>query len=336
MKRTALIGIAILVACSSFAGQEYKAEEVRQFAEQDIKYLSGLLEDFLSEGNAFPVQRGPFNPTAAIYKALAPKHAESLPVMDKWGKPYQVYLGEAVNGVYGFKDRGPEDFLVASFGKDGRADAWRYDPSDPEGGFYPYHSPDGDLDIVLFDGEVIRGPKMAEIEELRIAAMKDIFYLTESLTSYILDAGNTYPEQKGEFTEDSPIYRILVAKYPTPGGVPTTDPWGHPYGVFLGEAIRGVYGIQDNEPDDCLVVSYGADGKPDDWRYDPKDPGGMYPYDSPEVDNDIIWYSGVLIRGPQDNSLTRPPALQPALRVGREGAARLESGKRPVASGLLR
>ncbi len=299
MKRTLWAGLACLLACFAFSGQDYSPEEARQFTQQDIEWISRALGDLAEAGSDFPAQRGAFTESSALYKALVPKYADSLPVKDKWGRPYQVFLGEAANKVYGFKDCGPRDFLVASFGKDGAADDWAYDPDDPEGGFYPYHSPDADLDIVAFDGDLVRGPKMAEIEEFRIAAMKDIFYLTESLTAYSMD-GNKYPEQKGALSENSPFYKTLVEKYPTPGGVPTMDPWGHPYYVYLGEAIRGVYGIQDNEPDDCLVISAGADGKLDDWRYDPKDPGGMYPYDSPEANNDIVWYSGVLIRGPEE------------------------------------
>ncbi len=302
MKRMIVIGLLGFLACIVFAGPEYKAEEVREFAQQDIKYISDVLEDFLSAGNAFPVQQGPLSETSALYKALVPKFAApaGFHLKDLWGLPYQIYLGKAVT-LYGFMDCGPEDLLVASFGKDGLADAWQYDPAVPEAGFYPYHTTDPDLDIVAFDGEIIRGPKMAEIEELRIAAMKDIFYLSESLTAYSMD-GNGYPLQKGEFSADGALYKQLVAKYGTPGGVPTVDPWGNAYYVYLGDAIQGVYGIQDNGPDDCLVISFGADGKPDDWRYDPDTSDGMYPYDSPEVNNDIAWYSGVLIRGPEEET----------------------------------
>jgi hypothetical protein len=55
------------------------------------------------------------------------------------------------------KDCASDDYLIASYGKDGQRDAWQYNSANPEGGLY--YDKSGIFDLVNYDGSFIRAPR---------------------------------------------------------------------------------------------------------------------------------------------------------------------------------
>jgi len=60
---------------------------------------------------------------------LCPSHAASIPIKDPWGNDYLIYCRTKVNGRYGISGSVAEDYLIVSFGRDGKVDGWTYDPN---------------------------------------------------------------------------------------------------------------------------------------------------------------------------------------------------------------
>ena len=74
---------------------------------------------------------------------------------------YRVYCGEACNGKYGISGCGPDDFVVVSYGRDGKEEDWLYDFNNPKAGLYEVVSLDDfDKDIVMWNGSWIRAPRL--------------------------------------------------------------------------------------------------------------------------------------------------------------------------------
>jgi hypothetical protein len=129
------------------------------------------------------------------------------------------------------------------------------------------------------------------------AAEAEVSSLATLITSYLVD-GSKFPQQNGPrdwaVNPDSVIYKTLVPKYA--GTLPSHDPWGHSYEVYLGKLCEGKYGIQKAAADDYLIISLGLNGAHESWQYDPKnDTAGLYP----EFDQtkNIVNFNGTIIRG---------------------------------------
>ena len=65
-----------------------------------------------------------------------------------------------MDGNYGLTGSGPDDFLIASYGRGGVLESFTYDAATPEAGLYTISSAaDFDKDLISLNGQFIRGPR---------------------------------------------------------------------------------------------------------------------------------------------------------------------------------
>lgn len=127
---------------------------------KDIATISVALSDYVTDHGASPKQSGTFDKNSTFYKALVPFYIKVVPGYDGWGNGFLVYSGKACNGVYeGIKGCTNKDFIVVSFGKDGKKDSWTYNPRNPRAGLYEIESLDDfDRDLIMWNGAWIKAP----------------------------------------------------------------------------------------------------------------------------------------------------------------------------------
>ncbi len=139
----------------------------------------------------------------------------------------------------------------------------------------------------------------SEIDEVRskqIESKKDITVIATSIADYVTDNGIP-PKQDGIYDENSEFYQGLSPFYVFV--LPIKDSWGNQFRVYCGEACNGKYGISNSASDDFVAVSYGRDGKKEDWKFDASHPGaGLFVTKSVEdSDKDLVMWNGSWIRG---------------------------------------
>ncbi len=123
----------------------------------EVNTFATALADYLIDQGKFPIKGGAVTSASAVYEALCPFYAKSLPTSDPWGGQYFVYLGQEIDTAgYGFANSAIDDFLVVCRGQDKTADSWTYDPGHPAAGLTSDLDPN--QDIISFNGTLIRGP----------------------------------------------------------------------------------------------------------------------------------------------------------------------------------
>ena len=139
------------------------AEQDRQLVSmKDIFIINNAISDYLTDFGIPPKQAGLYDRKGEFNKALSPFYIKVLPVEDNWGNGLSVYTGKACNGVYeGIKDCTEKDYIVISYGRDGKKEDWKYNPKNPEAGIYELKSDkDFDKDLVIWSGKWIRAPRV--------------------------------------------------------------------------------------------------------------------------------------------------------------------------------
>ena len=128
--------------------------------------------------------------------------------------------------------------------------------------------------------------------------MKEITIITTALADYITDMG-VAPEQDGTYDENTEFCKALTPFYVR--NLPIYDGWGNKYIVYCREACNGKYGISGCTSDDIVVISYGRDGKKEDWEFVPNDPAaGLYTLETlDDFDKDIVMWNGSWVRAPR-------------------------------------
>jgi len=127
---------------------------------KDIAVISTSLADYVTDNGTIPKQDGVYDSNSEFYKALCPFYLKVLPVKDKWGNNFRVYCGRACNGKYGISGAVGDDFVVVSYGRDGKKDSWKFSPSNPGAGlFVVKNMEDFDKDLVMWNGSWIRAPR---------------------------------------------------------------------------------------------------------------------------------------------------------------------------------
>jgi len=129
---------------------------------KDIFIINNAISDYLTDFGIPPKQAGLYDRKGEFNKALSPFYIKVLPVEDNWGNGLSVYTGKACNGVYeGIKDCTEKDYIVISYGRDGKKEDWKYNPKNPEAGIYELKSDkDFDKDLVIWSGKWIRAPRV--------------------------------------------------------------------------------------------------------------------------------------------------------------------------------
>ncbi len=141
-------------------------------------------------------------------------------------------------------------------------------------------------------------PELAE-KERQLKTMNAISLVNAALSDYVTDYGFA-PKQEGQYERESEFHKKLspfYIKY-----LPFKDGWGNNFHVYTGKACNGIYdGIKGCTDKDIIVISFGQDGKKENWKYNPKDPeAGIYVVTSnKDFDNDFVIWNGKPIRWPR-------------------------------------
>jgi len=141
---------------------EMPAQKDRQLKSMKaIEHINLAISDYVTDHGVPPEQAGIYDKQSSFYKALCPFYIKILRIKDNWGNNFRIYSGKACNGVYGgLKDCTEKDFIVVSFGRDGKKENWKYDPKNPGAGIYELKSLDEfDRDLVMLNGTWVRAPK---------------------------------------------------------------------------------------------------------------------------------------------------------------------------------
>jgi prepilin-type N-terminal cleavage/methylation domain-containing protein len=165
----AIIGIlsSLLIPNVMVAMQKAKQKATMQ----NIVHMGTSCVSYITDnGSWFGInQDGPLLPQSEFCQAIHPYHSKTLLTKDEWGNTYYVYVGpEAVgSAIAGIptEDLGPDDFLVASMGRDRQSGPTytTYDPSDPDAGIYMVvRIGDFDEDLVNWNGSWIIAPRIAK------------------------------------------------------------------------------------------------------------------------------------------------------------------------------
>jgi hypothetical protein len=139
----------------------FSQPEKQKDAMINITIISTALADFITDNGQAPNQDGTYDENGNFYLSLCPFYLRSLPIKDPWGNNYRVYCGKAGNGQYGISSCVSDDFVVVSYGKDGKKERWEFNASSPEAGIFVIESPDDfDKDLVMWNGSWIRAPRI--------------------------------------------------------------------------------------------------------------------------------------------------------------------------------
>jgi uncharacterized protein YozE (UPF0346 family) len=169
-----LVGVCLLLfiiggihsSCANTASLAREDTEIPELKEKqkynmkDISEIATALADYITDNGVLPKQDGTYDENSEFYKALSPFYVRVLPIEDTWGNNYRVYCGEACNGKYGISRCGAEDFVVVSYGRDGKKEDFEFDSSDPGAGIYYLESVDDfDKDLIMWNGSWVRAPR---------------------------------------------------------------------------------------------------------------------------------------------------------------------------------
>ena len=158
----AIIGIlaVLLIPNAITAIQKSKQKSTMK----DIIAIATATADYVSDNGEWTIaQSGDINPSCEFIQAITPFYIKICPVVDHWGEPFKVYVGnQAAIRSIAAEDVGPDDFVIESYGRDGVSDGWSYDPTSTDDDFYTVDNwPAFKFDIVNWHGSWIRAPKVA-------------------------------------------------------------------------------------------------------------------------------------------------------------------------------
>lgn len=128
---------------------------------KDIATINVAISNYVTDFGVPPKQAGTYDRAGGFDKTLSPFYIKILPVKDGWGNGFLVYSGKACNGVYeGIKGCKNKDYMIISFGRDGKKESWKYNNKNPDSGIYELKSDkDYDRDLIMLNGKWIRAPR---------------------------------------------------------------------------------------------------------------------------------------------------------------------------------
>ena len=139
-----------------------KAKQMKTM--RDLVIISTAIADYVTDNGLAPTQDGTYDGSAGFYTALSPFYLKVMPLTDQWGNSLYAYGGSDCDGNYGITGAGSDDFLVASYGRDGTAETtFSFDDENPEGGLFVVSDmAHFDYDLVIWNGSWIRGRRTSQ------------------------------------------------------------------------------------------------------------------------------------------------------------------------------
>lgn len=126
---------------------------------EDLKNWGEAISCYIADHSVAPTNpRGIMHHKKPIIKELFP-YLKAIRVRDWWGYPFHIWIGKG-NKQYGIETTNDKDFIIVSVGRKGIPEGWKYDPKNPESGFYKIKKrEDLNNDIVMWNNKFIRCPK---------------------------------------------------------------------------------------------------------------------------------------------------------------------------------
>ncbi len=165
----AIIGIlaALLIPNALAAMQKAKQKSCMK----EIMTISTGAADYVTDHGDFTnaTLNGDAAAGSAFVTGLSPFYVQSFPINDPWNFPYKIDTG--TTDTNGFLDGpsastlGNDDFIIASFGRNGQKGTLQYDSTNPEASRYNVGSMgDFDQDLVAWSGNWIIAPSTALVQ----------------------------------------------------------------------------------------------------------------------------------------------------------------------------
>jgi type II secretory pathway pseudopilin PulG len=124
----------------------------------DMEMWTKAIQSYISDKGIAPANpNGWISFKKPIVRELLP-YLERVQTTDWWGFSYWIWTGPGID-QYGIRTTGPADFIIASPGKEGIREAWKFDADNPQAGYHKIRELDDfKKDIVLHNGQFLRRP----------------------------------------------------------------------------------------------------------------------------------------------------------------------------------
>lgn len=152
-----ILGILLALLIPLFLKAKEKATQKSTMA--DMIMWSEAIMCYISEHSIAPTNpRGKMHFKKKIIKEVSP-YLKAVRIIDWWENRFLIWTGNGIR-QYGIITHDEKEFIIASFGHDQWMEGWKYDPTDPEAGFFKVKDfKDFDKDLVLWNNRFIRCPK---------------------------------------------------------------------------------------------------------------------------------------------------------------------------------
>jgi len=125
----------------------------------DMKMWSDAITSYISDHSVAPANpRGTMHFKKAIIKELSP-YLKAIRISDWWENSLLIWTGKGIK-QYGITTQDEKEFIIVSFGEDGFREGWKYDPTNPDAGFFDVKDfEDFRKDLVLWSNKFVRCPR---------------------------------------------------------------------------------------------------------------------------------------------------------------------------------
>jgi prepilin-type N-terminal cleavage/methylation domain-containing protein len=154
----AIIGIlaALLIPNAITAMQKAK----QRGTQKDVNTIATVMTDYMTDNGVAYNQNGTYTAGSAFYTTMAPFYISVLPVNDQWGTAFVVYGQTNADSKYGVSGASNQDYVVASYGRDGVGEEGNDYVTTPGVGLFTISGMESfDNDLAMWNGQWIRGPQ---------------------------------------------------------------------------------------------------------------------------------------------------------------------------------
>jgi len=152
-----ILGILLVVLIPLYLTAKERATQKSTMA--DMYMWGEAVALYIEDNSVAPTNpRGSLTYKKEIIKELTP-YLKAIRIVDWWGHAFYVWTGNSDNW-YGIPATTDKDFIIASRGKEGFLGGWKYEPENPESGYFEIKKyKDFEKDLVFWNKTFVRCPK---------------------------------------------------------------------------------------------------------------------------------------------------------------------------------
>jgi prepilin-type N-terminal cleavage/methylation domain-containing protein len=152
-----ILGLLLAVLIPLYLTGKERAAQKSTMA--DMQMWGEAVALYIEENSVAPSSpRGSLTYKKTIIKELTP-YLKAIRIVDWWGHPFYVWTGSEKNW-YGIPTTTDKDFIIASRGKEGLQEGWKYTVKNPESGYFEIRKyKDFEKDLVFWNKKFVRCPK---------------------------------------------------------------------------------------------------------------------------------------------------------------------------------